>query len=228
MSKFLKGVKRLFIVEESETTKTNDATSAETPDRHAEHAQLIHSKVEINRTIDASDVNDRFLEVLFDALEHNNKPGLDYLEFRQSVRALDKMPMEEEVKFHSAFAMAQSMGASADQLVDSAAYYIQVLQNEEQKFNDSLQRQVNEQVIGREQDMKAQKNRIAAIKEQIAALLKEMELIEANVIESEDAVEAAKLKIETARAEFHKANQHIQEQIKNDITKINRFLQKKK
>ena len=51
-------------------------------------------------------VSTKFMEILFKAMEDNNLDGFDYLEFKQSLKSLEKMPMDETTRFKSAFDMA--------------------------------------------------------------------------------------------------------------------------
>ena len=54
--------------------------------------------------------------------------GFDYLEYKQSLQSLEKMNMDNQTRYQSAFAMAQTMGAKAKNLIDSAQYYLKVMQ----------------------------------------------------------------------------------------------------
>ena len=46
--------------------------------------------------------------------------------------------MDEATRFKSAFAMASSMNVTTKQIMDSADFYLQILGQEEQKFNKAL------------------------------------------------------------------------------------------
>ena len=76
---------------------------------------------------DPGKVNDKFTEVLFSAMERDNQEGFDYLEFKQSLRSLEKMPMDEATRYQSALAMAKTLGANPVLLQQSAAHYLNVL-----------------------------------------------------------------------------------------------------
>ena len=74
------------------------------------------------------------MDVLAEALQNNNIDGVDYFEFRQSLLSLSKISMDEKTRYQSAFAMAQAMGATPKQLIETAEHYLNVLKNEEHKF----------------------------------------------------------------------------------------------
>jgi hypothetical protein len=220
MSKFIKGVKKLFIVEEEQV---NENTSEET-----ENTSSANTKPQVKSTpsipYDPTNVNTKFIDVLMQSLEENNQQGLDYLEFKQSLRSLEKMPMDEAIKFHSAFAMAQSMGATSKKLIDSAKFYIQVLQNEEKKFTETLQRQFNEQVQTREEKLKTSHETIEEKKKLINELLAEIDQIEKSSVMMKQEKEDAAERITNASTEFGKALHFLTEKINSDIEKIGKFI----
>ncbi len=220
MSKFIKGVKKLFFVEEEivQEESSEETMNTTSPDSN--------SKVKSTTTIsyDPTNVNTKFIDVLMQSLEENNQQGLDYLEFKQSLQSLEKMPMEESIKFHSAFAMAQSMGATSKKLIDSAKFYIQVLQNEEKKFKETLQRQFNEQVQAREEKLKTSHTSIEEKRKIISDLLAEIDQIEKSSAKMKQVKEEAAERITNASAEFSKALQFLTEKINSDIEKIGKFI----
>ena len=96
----------------------------------------------------------KFMEILFGAMEKHNLDGFDYLEFKESLKSLEKMPMDEQTRFQSAFAMAKTMGATPKKLMDAAAHYLKVLLHEEKKFEQALANQRTQQIGGREKQIK--------------------------------------------------------------------------
>ena len=91
--------------------------------------------------VSSGTANQRFTEILLTALEQNNQEGFDYFEYRESLKSLSKMPLDERTKYQSAYAMAQTMGATPEKLKTSAGHYIQVLKNELSKFEDAHSQQ---------------------------------------------------------------------------------------
>ena len=112
----LKKLKALF-VEEDESTASNDGISQKKSGGNVD--EKAYAKTE--PSIDASSAgterpSKKFIEVLLGALDKNNLKGFDYLEFKQSLQSLAKMPMDEATKYQSAFAMAQTMGATPEKI----------------------------------------------------------------------------------------------------------------
>ena len=65
-------------------------------------------------------LDEKSLNFLVKALEKNNLPGFDYIEFKQSLGSLLSMDMLEETAFKSVFATATSVGLTKDKLLISS------------------------------------------------------------------------------------------------------------
>ena len=112
----LKALKSLFIIEEedSKSKSTSKTKSKQAP--KAKPATNTVSSIKESTKGRAGKVDSKFMNVLLKAMDNNNLEGFDYLEFKQSLKSLEKMPMDEATRYQSAFAMAKTMGASAAQL----------------------------------------------------------------------------------------------------------------
>lgn len=220
MSKFLKGIKNLFIIEEP-AAAAEEETPAETK---ANVTQPQNDVPDARKKQEGGKVNERFSEILLKALEENNQDGLDYLEFKQSLQSLEKMPMEEQVKFHSAFAMAQSMGATAPRLIESANYYVGVLQKEENKFETALNTQYNEQIQGRQEAIERELAAIQSKSEQITKLTEEIKAHQILHEKLHAQLEDAQEKIVSTKNDFIASYNNLVAQIQADIEKIKQFL----
>ena len=126
-------------------------------------------------TASSGKVTTKFMTVLLKAMEANNLDGFDYLEFKQSLKSLEKMPMDEQTRFKSAFAMAQTMGATPDHLVKTADHYIRVLLSEEEKFGQALAKQKTKQIGDKQNQIQQLENIIQEKKKTIEKLKKEIE-----------------------------------------------------
>ena len=135
----LKKLKSLFIIEEGESGEEKAASTSEEAGIK-KHSPAVKQSVSVNTggSAKAGHVQDKFLEVLFGALESSNQEGFDYLEFKDFLRSLANVPMEDSIRFKSAFATAQTMGATKDKILESARTYMDLLKKEEVKFQDAL------------------------------------------------------------------------------------------
>src|SRR5690242_18768533 len=113
----IKNLKSLFI-EEAETTA---------PDASANSGSEKNSSRDAAPVASAGASDQRIMSALLKALEENNMDGFDFLEFKNSLKALSQMPLDEATKFRSAFATASTMGVTVAKLLDSVDYYKKVL-----------------------------------------------------------------------------------------------------
>lgn len=232
-----KNLKKLFIVEEDVPNKK--ATKKPKPTK-----QPTKSKNTGNRIVKVSEtktppsppsqvpkladmegkVDNKFLNILFHALEKNNLEGLDYLEFKNSLKALSNMPMNEETRYKSAFAMASSMGVTPRKLIETAKFYIGILQDEEKKFQQAVAQQ-NQSKVGTQRNALTKiESSIQQKKEQIQRLSKEIEQQEkkATVIRKE--IEQATVKVTTTKNNFIASYNAVRGQIEKDIKNMKKYL----
>jgi septal ring factor EnvC (AmiA/AmiB activator) len=221
MSDFLKKLKSVFIVEDPAAAPTNATPPSVKPSVTPVSASIPSA---ISATTGAGKVTDTFTQILFSALEKNNQEGFDYIEYKRSLQTLEQMPMDEKTRYFSAFAAAQSMGISQQKLVDSASFYLTILKNEENKFQEATKSQREKQIGGKEKaiqslaaDIKAKGEQIARLTEEIQANQKEMEAMKNEISESI-------VKIETTMNDFTASYSNLANQIQTDIQKINEYV----
>lgn len=149
-------------------------------------------------------------EFLAKALEKNNLPGFDYIEFRQSVMALSQMNMDSATAIRSAFVTARTMGLSKDKLVETASYYKQILAKEKTQFDAALQNQLQQRVISKEDDVKKWKVQIERFRSQIEDLQRSIDA-------SGSEIETARAKIQDTQVSFEQTFKAIVAEIDRDI-----------
>lgn len=158
------------------------------------------------------------------ALEKNNQAGFDYFEFRQALRNLSKMPMDEPTRFQSANAMAQTMGITPAALIESAKFYLNVLQNEESKFNEAHAQQRGKLIGNREEQIKNLEATIQQKTEQIKQLTQQIEEHRKQSDQIRQEVSDSTIKIETTKADFDATFATVVGQIQDDVAKIQQYL----
>ncbi|GLR19404.1 hypothetical protein GCM10007940_40200 [Portibacter lacus] len=210
----LKRLKSLFIIEEENNTPT-------APKKVEAKKKPIINDVPINKNAKSSD---KFITNLLKAIESNNLEGFDYLEYKQSLKSLSQMDMDEATKFNSAFAMAKTMGANKKILIDSANHYLSILKTEESKFNDAYEKQQHKQVgirqeklISIESSIKKKEEQIKKLQEEIKNSKKEFEL-------KKNEINEASAKVAQTRDEFIASYKSVSDQISNDIERMNKYL----
>ena len=215
----LKNLKSLFIVEDEESSKKK----GETPQPVA-----VPSSVPLAKESSAGEpgkVSDKFTEVLFSAMERDNQEGFDYLEFKQSLKSLEKMPMDEATRYQSALAMARTLGADPARLLQSAAHYVNVLKQESNKFETALGKQQEEKIGQKIQQQQTLKNTIQEKEATIKKLMAEIEAHRTQAAQLQDEVEKASKKVESTKNDFIASYNALVSQIQLDIDNMKKFLQ---
>jgi hypothetical protein len=228
MSDLLKKFKSVFIVEEEQTKQPS---SANTPTPSATPAQaapppppVVASASPSSESARGGQVNQRFIDILMTALEKNNQAGFDYFEFRQALLNLAKMPMDEQTRFQSAYAMAQTMGVSPSGLVESGKFYLSVLNNEQAKFNEAHAQQRTKLIGSREEEVKNLETGIQQKAEQIKELTRQMEESRRKSEQIRAEISESTIKIENTKSDFDATFVNVFTQIQDDLAKIQQYL----
>ncbi len=164
------------------------------------------------------------VEFLTQALERNNLPGFDYLEFKMAVRQLKSMNMPEETAFKSAFATATTVGLTKEKLLSSMEHYKQVLTKEKEQFGKALKNQLERRVNSRKQEIEQLKAQIAAWKKEMEELQKKVEASQKAVDESDNRIKEEMDKIQYTKVNFENTHQSILDQVDEDFGNANRYL----
>jgi uncharacterized coiled-coil DUF342 family protein len=219
-----KNLKSIFIEEDEESGKKGTPTPPPQKREPADDSPPPQAKVHESKEGEPGRVTQKFTEILLRAMEANNLDGFDYLEFKQSLKSLEKMPMDEQTRFQSAFAMAQTLGATPEKLVQTAQHYIQVLQKEENKFEEALTNQRTKQIGSKTQEISKLEENIKAKAAQIKKLTQE---IEANQKRSEalkTEIKEATQKVDSTKNNFIASYNALIEKISGDIEKMGKYL----
>ncbi len=217
-----KSIKSLFVVEETNPQgkpatpqKTVKKDSPPDPDK---------AMVPESAAGQPGKATKKFTDILFNALQKNNLPGVDYLEYRQSLLSLEKMPMEEQVRYQSAFAMAQTMGATPQKLVESASHYVDVLKGEEAKFEQALANQEASKIQGRRKQIDELNAAIQQKAEQIKKLTQEMERHHQEMEKLQQDIHEARANMETTKNNFIASYNALVSQILQDVENMKKYL----
>lgn len=170
-------------------------------------------------------LDEKSIDFLVSALDKNNLPGFDYIEFKQSLTALnEQMDLDESTAFKSAFATASVLGLTKEKLLKTAEHYRTILNTEKQQFDAALQKQVEQRVVSKQQEVAKLHKQIEEYRKAIADL--EKKIISANEIiaKADDEIADHKERIEGTRDAFERTLQSILNQIQLDIESINKHL----
>ncbi len=164
------------------------------------------------------------VKFLTTALEKNNLPGFDYIEFKQSLKALSDMDLPEEMAFKSAFATASTVGLTKGKLLKTAIHYKKILDTEKKQFDVALEKQMKARVGSKITEVAKLKKQIETIKTKIIELEEKMNNSQ-KIIDSADAdIQAAKEKIEGTRESFETTLKSLNNAIDKDIENIEKYI----
>ena len=219
----LKKIKSLFIVEDEATPKPkNEAPATNTPTPAAKSATT--NSVPTNTPSGPGKPTKKFTDVLLNALEENNAEGFDYMEYKRSLESLQKMSMDEATRYQSAFAMAQTMGVSAEALVQSAQRYMDVLNKEEKKFQQAVANQKSSQIKAKESEISNLSAAIKSKEQQIKQLQAEIEKHHSDREKMQGTLSSQSAKIEATRSNFVASYQLLMSQIQSDFENMKKYL----
>ena len=227
---FADKLKSLFIVEEAGSAKKKSAKPAtkKTGDKKDTPKSNTSAKTSTSAAVSSEPEEGKptakFMEIMFGAMEKHNLDGFDYLEFKQSLKSLEKMPMDEQTRFQSAFAMAKTMGATPQKLIDAAAHYLKVLLHEEKKFEQALENQRARQIGGREKQIKDLEVGIQQKAQHIKKLTQEIEQSQKQLSGIKSEISGAVSKVETTKNNFIASYNVVVSQIQSDVENMKKYL----
>ncbi|MEO1436873.1 MAG: hypothetical protein AAFV80_15145 [Bacteroidota bacterium] len=225
----LKNLKSLFIVEEEGTAKEEETPKAKEEPKKGKTEEVVKETPQPEAPIETvstgpGKVNAKFTETLLKAIEANNLDGFDYLEFKQALQNMAKMNMDEATSFKTAFMTAQTMGVTQTKLIDSAKFYINILQKEEDKFQSALKQQSQEKVVQRNAEIERLQKDLAAKQKQIQKLQEELKNGASKLENMKKQVSNVTAKIDQTKKDFNASFEGLKKQLDEDITKIQQYL----
>lgn len=170
------------------------------------------------------ELDQKFVNIFIGALEKNNKPGFDYIEFKQSISALAKMNMDDEMAIRSAFATASTVGLTKKKLLETAVFYAKVIENEKEQFDTALDKRISQKVGGKRKEVEKLKEQIIKYKEKIEQLEAQMEKYQHTIDTADEQIQAEEEKIRGTQHNFEQTHSLFIEQIKEDIGNFKTYL----
>ncbi|HQW11735.1 MAG TPA: hypothetical protein PK076_03155 [Saprospiraceae bacterium] len=184
-----------------------------------ESSEKIKSLFSLNEEIDT-----KSMDFLVQALYKNNLPEFDYLEFKQSMMALINMPMEQTLAMKSAYTTGNTVGLTKENLLKSADFYKNILQQEKIQFDAALKNQTTSRIEGRKKEQTKLLSQIERNKELIRKLQEEMQQDQIQIDKITSEIDENINKIEQSRYKFEHTFSAILVQINQDIEDINKNL----
>ena len=225
-------LKSLFIVPEGDGSSIDKKQN--TPDN-----KLVKDKTSTNPKVKSSSsstfhtssakvegtLNAKIMDKLLGVIADNNLEGFDYIEFKNAIKALDKLQMDEKTKFRSAFATAQTIGVTVSKILDSVAFYQKILAKENNEFAKVLNQQVASKVGNKQKEIEQYSKMIVEKKKQMKKLADDIEKHQKHIDLITSKIEKDTVSIEKTRSDFDTTYHKLTYQIKEDVKKIKEYLQ---
>lgn len=170
------------------------------------------------------EMSQTIFERLLGVLNTNNQQGFDYIEFKNSLKALEKMGMDEKTMYRSAFATAQTIGASVQGITDSIDFYKKILQKESTDFAEAVKQQIESKLSDKEKEIDDFKIMIDSKQKQIEALQAEIQKHKESIATLSSKIESDKTQINKTKSDFDVTFESIMQQINTDAAKIKEYL----
>jgi hypothetical protein len=165
----------------------------------------------------AEGLDERSLDFLAQAIEKSNLPGFDYYEFKRAVATLESMQLDTATAHKSAFATAATVGVTKEKLVETAGFYINLLNKEKETFDAALSNQNNSKITARQTEIQRLRDQIERNKAEITRLQDQMAGYLTEIEQSEVALKTDTEKLDKTKTAFDFTHQAILLQIEKDI-----------
>ena len=224
-------IKGLFIVPDDEqVTKTEiKKESVKTPKKNIKQAVLEKNTEKQISSVSSSakgEFNKQIFESLTKAIGDANLPGEDYLEFMAALKAMEGINLDESVKIQTVLATLSTRGLTISKIIESADYYMKVLENEKEKFKQAMIKQTEGKVGGKHKKIKDLEKQNVQKANQIKALTTEINNNTTQIAKFKKEIETADLKIKSTENNFNVTYAHVANQIKDRVEKIKILEQK--
>jgi hypothetical protein len=169
-------------------------------------------------------INPKHWEILDDAVNKEDLPGPDFLEFKKAVAALAALPLPETHKYQAAYAPLAATGLTVDKMKSSAKHYVSVIEREMSHFDAEMNDMRAEHILIPEQAIESDNMTITALNEEIQDRINKINEINTSIAQRRTEIENKKAEIENIAATFkYTADQYIQN-INTDIQKIDAYI----
>jgi chromosome segregation ATPase len=152
----------------------------------------ISGKADSAKATLSSDEIEKFEKHFDNLMNDANLPGPDYFEFCKMLEALEAAVPDEKARYSAVFASLSVQGLSKDKLINSAAKYKMIVQEDKTKFELAVNEKLKGDVETRKGQMKDLELKISQNSEMIKKLTQEiteaqskMQTLNSEIIEKE-------------------------------------------
>ncbi len=223
------------LVYEEDTTTSEETTNSTAASSNAQPNKFQYSETTQSTNIPSNlgipnvggTFDEKFYNSFLHVLENNNIEGVDYLEFSKAKKAMDNIPgMAEAVKYQSTYASLKANSTiTKEQLLKTADFYIEKLENEGKEFDVEMQNEISAQVHARNEQSKSKEAEIVKKQEDIAKLQNEINVLNAEIGQSNVEAQQFQAKIDSTAKNFKITLEAVKGQINLDKQNIQTYIQ---
>ncbi len=173
--------------------------------------------INLKELFDTKDLlNDKVVMKLLTAIKEGQIKEFDYLKFKQSYKALCQLGMDESTASKSAFLTASTMGLTKEKLLFTVQHYKNILNKEKEQFAVALKNQIATNIDAKALEINKFKEKIEDNQRKIQQMMAEKEILETEIININQLMEASKAKIEETRDQFKQTFDKLYSEIEED------------
>lgn len=154
----------------------------------------------------------------------NNIPGPDYQEFKNALEAMKSQPMDEATKIKTIWISFQTMGLTAQKLIDTAGQYKKLFAGKLAQFDGELQTTFDEQVTAKQKESDAILDENKKIDDDMRKLNEKKLANEAKAKELGVEIQKSTSELNQHKNDWHAVYDDLVKDIDADIDLINRHL----
>lgn len=181
---------------------------------------------QVGNSAGTAEINRKFVEHFVEVLDKANLPGPDYFEFKQALKSMDGLGLDESKQYQASWASFKAMGGVSDVavLTTSAGQYVTILDRDRAAFLKDVEKAINDRVgtlnqelVKLQEDNKAYTQQIAELQRKINENMSRVEKINGDIQEQS-------AKINENRDNYDVTYHSFVEQINSDVNKIKNYL----
>lgn len=150
-------------------------------------------------------------------LKDKNLPGPDYIEFAESLDKLVSVPLSDQQKYESTFAVLSSMGGTPQKVISSADLYLQEIEKEVTTFGLEYKGKEKTDVLDKQ-------SLIVTIQKENADLEKKIRENNTKISDLQIALNLSQQQLQIEKSAFEQAVNTMKQIINNHVQNIKTFL----
>ena len=178
---------------------------------------VVHPPVAVPAATPNKAVSDSRFQQHFEKLfSEANLPGPDYYEFSKMIAAMRSIT-DEAARYNAAFAGLQVQGLNKEQLLATAAQYMQLLERDATDFQATIDVAMQEKVAAQQQELEGKKTRIQQLSQEIAQLHQEIGQLNSIIQENEEKIRSSSTAYQVTLTQVRNTMLYDIEKIKQHI-----------